>query len=335
MEALLIAAYCLVISSGIFGNVLVCIVIFRNTELRSSRNLLILNLSVCDIFMDLVCMPLSLVRLTLKNWPLGEFLCRIIPSMQTVDVFVSTFTILAIAIDRYHAIVRASREKRKSRKNIYVIVGIWIVSLLFSTPMLLFHQVETVDVMDFTMCVENWPNTAFRGTFGVIVMVVQYLSPTLVISCLHARICHFLHARIEENPVTLTEMNRAVRDMRRHRRNLFLLTAITITFASTWLPLTVLNIAADFDHNFFDEKHFNLVFAWCLLLAMGSSSLNPIFYGWFNLNFRKGFYALLCFGIPDNEQSERSSLNSREKRSQSAMYDSIRSNQSHKSNSSK
>ncbi|KAK6174286.1 hypothetical protein SNE40_017595 [Patella caerulea] len=332
VEAILIAAYCLIIAAGIFGNTLVCIIIFRNTELRSSRNLLILNLSICDIFMDALCMPFSLVRLTLKNWPFGEVLCKLIPSLQTVDVFVSTFTILAIAVDRFRAIVCASRDRRKSKRIIYVIVAIWVISVIFSLPMLLFHTVDTVDVMKFTMCVEKWPSYHVRGAFACCVMVLQYLSPTLVIGCLHTRICSFLRKRIEENPVTQTEINRAMRDMRRHRRNLLLLSAITITFAVTWLPLTILNITADFNQTLFHEKDFNLIFAICLLIAMGSSSLNPVFYGWFNLNFRNGFYQLLCFGTPDALPTERSSLNSKEKREASAIYDSIRSNQSNQSN---
>ena len=39
----------------------------------------------------------------------------------------------------------------------------------------------------------------------------------------------------------------------------------------------------------FSEEQFYLAHAICLLLAMTSSAVNPLLYGWFNSNFRKAF----------------------------------------------
>ena len=100
MEALLIFFYSSVMVLGILGNSLVCYVVIKFKHLQQSRNILILNLAICGIIMCAASMPFSLVRLTLKNWHLGDVMCRISPTLQTIDVFVSTFTIVAIAIDR-------------------------------------------------------------------------------------------------------------------------------------------------------------------------------------------------------------------------------------------
>ena len=106
----LVISYCLVISLGLVGNILVVVVMLRRKDLRTSRNFYILNLSICDIFMCSVCMPFSLVKYTLKRWMLGAAMCRIVPALATIDVLVSTFTIIAIACDRYRSIVHASSE---------------------------------------------------------------------------------------------------------------------------------------------------------------------------------------------------------------------------------
>ena len=100
MEALLIFFYSSVMVLGILGNSLVCYVVIKFKHLQQSRNILILNLAICGIIMCAASMPFSLVRLTLKNWHLVDVMCRISPTLQTIDVFVSTFTIVAIAIDR-------------------------------------------------------------------------------------------------------------------------------------------------------------------------------------------------------------------------------------------
>jgi hypothetical protein len=59
--------------------------------------------------------------------------------------------------------------------------------------------------------------------------------------------------RVTRDPVTETEMRRVLRDVKRHRRNMLLLTAIAVTFGITWLPWTVLNITADIDYK--KKKH--------------------------------------------------------------------------------
>ena len=41
------------------------------------------------------------VRLMLDDWPFGGFMCSIVPFTQSVSVFVSSYTMTAIAIDRY------------------------------------------------------------------------------------------------------------------------------------------------------------------------------------------------------------------------------------------
>ena len=43
------------------------------------------------------------VRLMLDDWPFGGFMCSIVPFTQSVSVFVSSYTMTAIAIDRYQA----------------------------------------------------------------------------------------------------------------------------------------------------------------------------------------------------------------------------------------
>ena len=97
--------------------------------------------------------------------------------------------------------------------------------------------------------------------------------------------------------------------MKRHRKNLILLTSVAVSFSLAWLPLTVLNITADWTHDnsvfgMFGEEQFYLVHAICLLIAMTSSAVNPLLYGWFNTNFRNAFLDILCLRqVPHQESS--------------------------------
>ena len=298
-EAILIACYCVAITLGIAGNSIVCYIVLKFKHLQRPRNILILNLSVCGLLMCVACMPFSLIRLTLKNWHLGGFLCRMSPSLQTIDVFVSTFTIVAIAVDRYSAIVCASRDDCNRKLVYYGIVLIWLCSILLCIPMMVFHEVheiypQSINVQLYTICMEVWPSPLIKKVYTTFVLVFQYAAPLAIISALHGRICQFLRVRINGNPRTDREVERVLRELRRQRRNMLLLTAIAVLFAISWLPLTVLNTLADYDYRLFLNKNFNQAYAYCLLAAMCSACLNPIIYGWFNTNFRKAFLQVIC-----------------------------------------
>ena len=302
-EAMLVTFYCIVIVLGILGNAIVCYIVLRFKHLQKPRNILIFNLSACGIMMCVLCMPFSLLKLTLKNWHLGDFMCRLGPTVQTIDVFVSTFSIVAIAVDRYSAIVCASQEATNKKLVYYSITLMWLVSILLCVPMLSFHEVHDVysevypaqkDIRLYKICMEVWPTDVYKKIYTTCVLLVQYIAPLSVISILHCKICQFLRFRINNNPKTETEFARVMRDIKRQKKNMLLLTAIAVTFAISWLPLTILNTLADYDYTLFMNRSFNLAYAYCLLAAMCSACLNPLIYGWFNSNFRSAFIHVLC-----------------------------------------
>ena len=297
-ESYLTIAFSIIIILGVLGNSLVCFVVLRCRYLRTPRNIFIVNLSVCDIIMCIVCMPFSLIKLTTKNWNYGLLLCRVVPSLQNIDVFVSTFTIVAIAIDRYCAIVLIARDASHRHRVKIMLAIIWITAIICCIPMLVFHHVEVPCIFEygiFQICTEVWPTPSSRMIYSFFVTIIQYISPLIVIIGIHARICHVLSMRIKDDPITEAERSKVLRDVKRHRKNMLVLTFIAGSFAVTWLPWTVLNVSADFDYQFFLDKHFNLMYAICLLFAMSSACINPILYGWLNTNFREAFLASLLF----------------------------------------
>jgi hypothetical protein len=62
---------------GTFGNILVIIVVLKVQEMRTPTNVFLLNLSVADVFVLLVCQPAGLLEFFGKDrWFLGEFMCK-------------------------------------------------------------------------------------------------------------------------------------------------------------------------------------------------------------------------------------------------------------------
>ena len=99
-EYLLIGFYALFMASGVLTNSVIISIIIFNKKLRTSNNILLLNLFVSDLLLCVFCMPFTLLALIRRGWSFGLVMCKLIPFIQALAIFVSAATITAIAIDR-------------------------------------------------------------------------------------------------------------------------------------------------------------------------------------------------------------------------------------------
>jgi hypothetical protein len=71
--------FCFVILGiGVAGNIMVPIVILKTKDMRNSTNIFLMNLSIADLMVLLVCTPTVLVEVNTKpeTWVLGEEMCE-------------------------------------------------------------------------------------------------------------------------------------------------------------------------------------------------------------------------------------------------------------------
>jgi len=68
----------IIFSFGVCGNLLVPLVVIKTRYLRNSTNLFLINLSVADLLVLIVCMPTVLIELHSRpeTWLLGEPMCK-------------------------------------------------------------------------------------------------------------------------------------------------------------------------------------------------------------------------------------------------------------------
>ena len=299
IETCIIILYVIIIVFGIVSNGFIVVLICCKKSLQTTRNMFLVNLAISDILLCSVCTPFTLLKLILKNWHLGTLMCKLVPWFQGVLVFASTLTITCIALDRYYMIVHPLGSTEKSKKvwvSVCIIV-IWLASALISSPLFLFSTVSLQTYMNFVkyeICLENWPQYMSKFLYGSTIMILQFVIPIAVLMTLHWKICNFLRSRINSDPKSVSEMQRAFKDVTRHRKNTTLLMAIALMFALCWFPLTLLNMLADFNFKIFMFENFLLSYALAHMIAMISACMNPILYGWFNSNFRREFASFFC-----------------------------------------
>jgi neuropeptide Y receptor len=62
--------------------------------------LFVLNLAISDLTLCIFSIPFNAYKTLRHLWIFGGFLCKFAPFFQASNVFVSTFSITAIALDR-------------------------------------------------------------------------------------------------------------------------------------------------------------------------------------------------------------------------------------------
>lgn len=101
---------------ALLGNGTVCYIVQSTPRMRTVTNYFIANLAVGDILMSLFCVPFSFVSIFILNyWPFGVVLCHLVNYSQAVSVLVSAYTLVAISVDRYIAIMWPLRPRITKR----------------------------------------------------------------------------------------------------------------------------------------------------------------------------------------------------------------------------
>jgi len=106
-EAVLItSAYVLFILLGLLGNGLVIFVVVTKREMRTTRNVFLVNLAVANFILSLIWLPFLWLPTMQGAFPYGALACKLANSLPGMNIYCSTLTILVIAIERYFTVSR-------------------------------------------------------------------------------------------------------------------------------------------------------------------------------------------------------------------------------------
>lgn len=129
----------LIIVVTIVGNILVILSVFTYKPLRIVQNFFIVSLAVADMTVAILVLPFNVAYSIRGRWDFGIHMCKM---WLTSDVLCCTASILnlcAIALDRYWAITDPINyaQKRTVERVLILIIGVWVLSLVISSPPLI------------------------------------------------------------------------------------------------------------------------------------------------------------------------------------------------------
>ncbi|XP_020842580.1 galanin receptor type 1 [Phascolarctos cinereus] len=295
----------MIFALGVLGNTLVITVLARSKpgKPRSTTNLFILNLSIADLAYLLFCIPFQSTVYALPTWVLGAFICKFTHYFFTVSMLVSIFTLSAMSVDRYVAIVHSRRSSslRVSRNALVGVGVIWALSIAMASPVAYHQRLFHREISNQTFCWEQWPNQQHKKIYVVCTFVFGYLLPLLLISFCYAKVLNHLHKKLK---------NMSKKSEASKKKTAQTVLVVVVVFGISWLPHHVIHLWAEF--GVFPLTTASFLFritAHCL--AYSNSSVNPIIYAFLSENFRKAYKQVFKCQIgsesPQNDAKENKS----------------------------
>ena len=297
----------------ITGNTFVILVILRNQSMKTPINYLLVNLAVADILVGIFFGIQFIITPTL-NHPAGrtgDLLCKLITGGVPgwVGAVTSVFSLIAIAIERYFAVMYpySQRGKLTKTKIIFFVVVSWFLALLWAGVGFFI----TVYNSELQSCVHSWPKDIYANIYTVGWTVVAGVMPLGIMGCLYARVVYRLWFTDQENEATQ-------RALLRHRRRVTkLVIAVTVVYAFCWVPELIIYFLGFTGVIKLRAIHFNIASA----LVFFNSTVNPAVYSLQSTVFRRHFWNLVCCRKMQNKVNpalERDSISIARKRTNRA-----------------
>ncbi|KPP61337.1 c-C chemokine receptor type 9-like [Scleropages formosus] len=293
--------YWIIFVLGAVGNLMVTwIYIHVRNRLKTMTDVYLLNLAIADLLF-LGTLPFWATDAT-SGWIFGSGLCKVVSAIYKINFFSSMMLLTCISVDRYIAIVQATKAQNLKKKRLFysklVCMGVWMLSGLLTIPEFLFAQVKSYEDRFFcTMVYWNNQNNVTKILVLSLQICMGFCLPFLVMC-----FCYSVIIR------TLLQ----AKNFEKHKA-LRVIFAVVAVFVLSQLPYnSMLVVEATQAANTTQmecetSRHFDIASQVLKSLAYTHSCLNPILYAFIGVRFRKDLLSILrvcTFGLGQSSVSK-------------------------------
>ncbi|XP_030634356.1 G-protein coupled receptor 37-like 1 [Chanos chanos] len=166
----------IVFAVGIVGNLAVMCIVWHNYYLKTTWNCILASLAIWDFMVLFFCLPVIIFNELTKRRLLGDISCRIVPYMEVTSLGVTTFSLCALSIDRFHTITSIQPKVQlvePCQSILAKLAVIWIGSMVLAAPELLLWQlnqdISPITGLPVDSCVQRPSLTLPESVYSLVV----------------------------------------------------------------------------------------------------------------------------------------------------------------------
>ncbi|XP_020012968.1 G-protein coupled receptor 37-like 1 [Castor canadensis] len=241
-----------VFAVGIVGNLSVMCIVWHSYYLKSAWNSILASLALWDFLILFFCLPVVIFNEITKQRLLGDISCRAVPFMEVSSLGVTTFSLCALGIDRFHVATSTLPKVRpieRCQSILAKLAVIWVGSMTLAVPELLLWQLAqepapTTGTVD--SCIMK-PSASLPESLYSLVMTYQnarmwwYFGCYFCLPILFTVTCQLVTWRVRGPPGRKPEC-RASKHEQCERQLNSTVVGLTVVYAFCTLPENVCNI---------------------------------------------------------------------------------------------
>uniref|UniRef100_A0A3Q3B8M6 Chemokine (C-X-C motif) receptor 2 n=1 Tax=Kryptolebias marmoratus TaxID=37003 RepID=A0A3Q3B8M6_KRYMA len=283
----LMIVYIIVFAFSIVGNSVVIFVVCTMKKSRTSTDIYLMHLAVAD-FLFCLTLPFWAVYSHL-GWIFDNVLCKLLSGFQEAAVYSGVFLLACISVDRYFAIVRATRRLSSHHLLVKVICAVvWVIAGVLSLPVVITREKFEAEDLGQDICYENLTGESihhWRISMRVLRHTVGFFLPLVVMAvCYSWTVVTLFHTRNQ----------RKYKVMR-------VILAVVLAFVLCWLPhnisvlIDTLIKGGSLQVDSCETRYrVEMMLHVTQVLAFMHCAVNPVLYAFIGEKFRNQLLLALC-----------------------------------------
>ena len=324
--------YTIILLTGTFGNLLVCLVIYKSSSVFRSTpfNMYLCSLAIADTLLALVVLPNYMLSTSIFHHPtgvMGDVMCKTITGDFLTFYFstVSEYSLMLISLERLHTVrkfpMTLSVHSRSQRRRAWLsIAAAWFVPFTFEGPkaiyFLEYKRAHSPVIGNYCTFIWAGEPTLCAQIYASILLIAESFIPLVIFifSFYNIRKCLVKEEkRLTERMGGGDSFNQGYKYFscfqifERRRKTVKTLMIVTTVFVICWIPDKIMF----FIMTYMGDKHTR--FTWNspeyqagILVRFTGSCINPFLYALRSKEFRKHSEKALKRLIPRclNDDSE-------------------------------
>lgn len=265
------------ISAGL--NLFVCAMVIFNKKLRTMTNYLVLSLSISDLMVAVVFVPVYIIDHYVKTVIAGYFVAFVL--LTTV------FNLCGVTYERYIALTRPFRYRAIiNNQNVTVIISIsWILPLILSLLPLAWNTDAT--------------STIHKAYLATILATCIFIPCTTMV-CVYMGLLRVVHRFVIRNKKRTCKGNNTGYRAGNEEKAAGVFAIVLAMFLVCWLPLIYINICLITDQRHLLSHELILISFYTLVL---NSILDPVIFALYKKDFREMLKKRLRLKCPGKDQN--------------------------------
>ncbi|XP_045450305.1 gonadotropin-releasing hormone receptor-like [Melitaea cinxia] len=253
---------------------------------------LIYQLSIADLLVTIFCIAGEAGWSFTVQWYAGTVACKLFKFMQMFALYLSTFILVLIGVDRWLAVKYPMKSMATSTRSVRLVIIAWVLSFILSIPQaVVFRVVKGPFVEEFYQCVthgfytERWQEQAYT----TLSLILMFIIPLLILISTYVSTVRtiakskkiFQPEVSRQEKLLATDLNRRRLIDRAKMKSLRMSIVIVAAFVIWWTPYYVMMIIFTFlnpGKDLSEDLQSGIFF-----FGMSNSLVNPVIYGAFHL----------------------------------------------------